>query len=106
MVSLDRQQAFSGTKEAAPALRIDAGQDRPGGRQGVDRHALRTAREGRLRDPDAAVHRLDRADVEVLARVAGCHHGELRGGEVELLDAAGTEERHQPERLDTDMACG
>ena len=25
MTSLDRQQAFSGTKEAAPALRIDAG---------------------------------------------------------------------------------
>ena len=46
------------------------------------------------------VHRLDRADVEVLAGVAGRHDRELLGREVELAAAAGAEQGDQPERLD------
>ena len=51
-------------------------------------------------DPEPPVHRLDRADVDVLAGVAGRHDRQLLAREVELAAAAGPEQGDQAERLD------
>ena len=57
------------------------------------------AREHRLRDPEPPEQRLDRADVDVLAGVAGRHDRQLLAREVELAAAAGPEQGDQAERL-------
>ena len=61
---------------------------------------LGAAGEQRLADAGPAIEALERPDVEVLARVRARHDRDLGRLEVEGLDAAGLDQREQPERLD------
>ena len=54
--------------------------------------------------PGPPEHALERPDVEVLARMRAGHDRDLGRLEVERLDAAGLDQRDQPERLDASSA--
>ena len=71
-----------------------------GGGQRVERRALGAAGEQGLAHARPAVDRLERPDVEVLARMRAGHDRDLGRLEVERGDPAGLDEREQPERLD------
>jgi hypothetical protein len=72
----------------------------PGGGQLVKRHVLGAAGEQGLGDLGAPEERLERPDVDVLARVGAGEDRDLRRLEVERGDPAGLEQGDRPERLD------
>ncbi len=66
----------------------------------VERHPLVAACEGHLADAGPAEHALERPNVEILTGMRAGHDRDLGRLEIERLDPAGLDQRHDPERLD------
>jgi hypothetical protein len=81
-----------------PRLLAVAGET--GGRQGVERRTLGTAREQFLAQPRPAEESLEGPDVKILPGVRARQHRELGRRDVVGADPASLDERDQPERLD------
>ena len=75
-----------------------AGEPRRGER--VKRRTLAPAGEERLRQSRPTEDRLERADVDVLARMGARHQGDLRRRQAVVAEPAGLGERDERERLD------
>ena len=77
----------------------------PGRRQRVERGTVRCRSRGcAWLTPGPPIEPLERPDVEVLTGMGAGHDRELGRLEVELLDPAGLDQRHQRERLDAERS--